>query len=109
MLGVSATTLRRWDTQGHLRPAFRTFGGHRKYKITLLLEITGQIKKNNDETNSQKVQKVQVVSYAKVSSSKQRHDLQRQLQHLESFANSRHWLLLKSYKDIGSDINDKRS
>jgi len=108
MLGVSATTLRRWDTRAYLKPAFRTFGGHRRYKMTTLLEITGQIKKNGSEIKTHQTQKVQVVSYARVSSSKQRHDLHRQLQHLESFANSQDWHLVKSYKDIGSGINDKR-
>jgi len=34
--------------------------------------------------------------------------LHRQLQHLESFVNSKDWHLLKSYKDVGSGINDKR-
>ena len=30
MLGVSATTFRRWDVSEQLKPAFRTIGGHRK-------------------------------------------------------------------------------
>jgi len=108
MLGVSATTLRRWDTRDYLKSAFRTFGRHRRYKITTLLDITGQIKNNDHENKTHQIQKVQVVSYARVSSSKQRHDLHRQLRHLESFVNSHHWHLLKSYKDVGSGINDKR-
>lgn len=108
MLGISATTLRRWDASGHLKPAFRTFGRHRRYKITTILEITGQLQPQNNENRSHHQQKVQVVSYARVSSSKQRHDLERQLQHLESYVNAQHWHLLKSYKDIGSGINDKR-
>ena len=108
MPGVSATTLRRWDTIAYLKPAFRTFGGHRRYKITALLEMTGQINNNNHKIKDHPAQKVQVVSYARVSSSKQRHDLHRQLLHLESFVNSQDWHLLKSYKDVGSGINDKR-
>ncbi len=107
MLGVSATTLRRWDASGHLKPAFRTFGGHRRYKMVTLLEITGQMQQQASENRSHQPQKVQVVSYARVSSSKQRHDLQRQLQHLESYVDSQGWHLLKSYKDVGSGINDK--
>lgn len=108
MLGVSATTLRRWDASGHLKPAFRTFGRHRRYKITTILEITGQLPIQNNEDTSHHPQKVQVVSYARVSGSKQRHDLQRQLQHLQSYVDSKGWHLLKSYKDVGSGINDKR-
>ena len=108
MLGVSATTLRRWDASGHLKSAFRTFGGHRRYKMATLLEITGQMQQQASENRSHQPQKVQVVSYARVSSSKQRHDLQRQLQHLENYVDSQGWHLLKSYKDVGSGINDKR-
>ena len=67
MSGVSATTLRPWDTRGDLKPAFRTFGGHRRYKITALLEITGQINNDGHENKTRQVQKVQVVSYARVS------------------------------------------
>jgi len=67
MLGVSATTLRRWDTRDYLKLAFRTFGGHRRYKITTLLEITGQINNDGHENKTRQVQKVQVVSYARVS------------------------------------------
>ena len=110
MLGVSATTLRPWHTRDYLKPAFKTFGGHRRYKITTLLDITGQIKNSDNENKTHQIQQVQVVSYARVSlfKSKQRHDLHRQLRHLESFVNSQHWHLLKSYKDVGSGINDKR-
>ena len=107
MLGVSATTLRRWDASSYLKPAFRTFGGHRRYQITTLLELTGQINDHGYENTARQAQKVQVVSYARVSSSQQRYDQQRQLQHLESFVVSQHWHLLKSYKDVGSVINDK--
>ena len=76
--------------------------------MTTLLEITGQINNDGIENISRQAQKVQVVSYARVSSSKQRHDLQRQLQHMESFVDSQDWHLLKSYKHLGSGINDKR-
>jgi len=31
MLGVSTKTLRRWDTAGKMKPAFRTAGNHRRY------------------------------------------------------------------------------
>ena len=36
MLGVSLNTLRRWDTNGYLRPAMRTAGDQRRYSVTQL-------------------------------------------------------------------------
>ncbi len=31
-LGVSISTLRRWEKEGRLAPANRTLGGHRRYE-----------------------------------------------------------------------------
>lgn len=38
-LGVSVVTLRRWDKAGHLKPAWRTAGGHRRYDLADLAGI----------------------------------------------------------------------
>ena len=39
LLGVSITTLRRWDKSGSLKPSFITPGGHRRYAIADLEAI----------------------------------------------------------------------
>jgi DNA-binding transcriptional MerR regulator len=39
ILGVSITTLRRWDREGKLKPNFRTFGGHRRYHLNEILSL----------------------------------------------------------------------
>jgi len=31
LIGVSPSTLRLWERNGRLKPAYRTFGGHRRY------------------------------------------------------------------------------
>ena len=45
IMGVSTTTMRRWDKEKKLSPAFRTKGGHRRYQITTLLKETNQTTK----------------------------------------------------------------
>lgn len=37
MIGVSISTLRRWDNKGYLQSNFITEGGHRRYRLS---EIT---------------------------------------------------------------------
>jgi len=108
IMGVSATTMRRWDKEKKLLPTFRTRGGHKQYKITTLLKETKQTtkKRNNRQTNDDN--RLPVVIYSRVSSSKQRKDLQRQEEHLESFVEKQHWQLVKKYQDIGSRLNDQR-
>ncbi len=34
ILGISISTLRRWELSGKLVSSFRTFGNHRRYKLT---------------------------------------------------------------------------
>ena len=62
--GVSIETLRNWEEKGILVPE-RTEGGHRRYKLTDLVEVDAQ---------SQKV----TIAYARVSSHDQKSDLERQ-------------------------------
>ena len=33
LLGVSVSTLRRWECEGKLLPAYRTVGSHRRYLL----------------------------------------------------------------------------
>ena len=66
-LGVSEKTLRNWDEQGKIR-TIRTPSGHRRYDIE---SITG---KENRAS----------IIYARVSSHKQRGDLNRQADYLQS-------------------------
>ncbi len=62
--GVSIDTLRLWEEKGILIPE-RTNGGHRRYKMSQLVETT--------ESSNKKT-----IAYARVSSHDQKSDLERQ-------------------------------
>ena len=74
LIGVSISTMRRWESENYLLPNFRTLGGHRRYcKRHLKESFLG--KDYNDRIN---------VGYARVSSHDQKDDLQRQANSLSS-------------------------
>ena len=68
LIGVSISTLRRWESENYLCPDFRIIGGHRRYcKRHLKESFLG--KDYNDRINE---------GYARVSSHDQKEDLKRQ-------------------------------
>ena len=74
LIGVSISTMRRWESENYLLPNFRTLGRHRRYcKRHLKESFLG--KDYNDRIN---------VGYARVSSHDQKDDLQRQANTLSS-------------------------
>jgi putative resolvase len=70
LLGVSVVTMRRWDKNDVITPAYRTAGNHRRYRLSDIRRLRG-------ETVAQKV-----IGYARVSSHDQKADLVRQSQRL---------------------------
>ena len=108
MVGVSPSTLRRWDKDKNLSACFRTIGGHRRYSLKKLLTFSKQIPEITKPSTQKKAPPTRVVTYARVSSSKQRTDLTRQVAHLNAFIEHHDWQLVKSYQDIGSGLNDRR-
>jgi putative resolvase len=50
----------------------------------------------------------QVAVYARVSSSDQKNDLDRQVSRLVMFANSQKWVVAETIMEIGSALNDRR-
>ncbi len=93
LIGVSISTLRRWEQDDYLYPESRTPGGHRRYKLSHIKEIfLGE--KSTDRIN---------LAYARVSSSDQRSDLQRQADLLEDQLRSEK-LPYKVIKDLGSGL-----
>ncbi len=103
-MGVSTSTLRGWDRKKQLKADYRTEGGHRRYNINKLMQKVGKLAAKKEE----KDKKVRVVTYARVSSSKQRKDLQRQIEHLEAYVHKQGWKIIKQYADVGSGLSDKR-
>lgn len=60
--------------------------------------------KNNDLSASSE----EVVGYIRVSASKQKGDLQRQREQIETYCLEHNWQLQAIYQDIASGINDRR-
>jgi len=97
ILGVCVTTLRIWNKEKRLVPAFRTKGGHRRY---LLKDILNLIHKNKTEKRIN-------VGYARVSSHDQKEDLKRQTKTLEKeleVQNNSYQII----EDLGSGLNFKK-
>jgi len=93
VLGVSISTLRRWEKEGRIKPDARTRGGQRRYKLSsILTHIKGDT--NNRIT----------IAYARVSSDDQKEDLERQEKVLEMYCASKGWDF-EIISDLGSGIN----
>ena len=94
-VGLSISTLRNWDSDGKLKPAYVTSGGHRYYSEEQVNRLIG-LKLDKQEKIT--------IGYARVSSHKQKDDLKRQIENLKMY------MIAKGYsfeiiEDIGSGIN----
>ena len=95
ILGVTAQTLRNWDKEGKLKPAYVKSNGYRYYSEESILAYT-QERKTKKNLN--------VIGYARVSSKKQSDDLERQVNNLEEYLSSK-YDSFEIVTDIGSGIN----
>lgn len=94
LLGVSVQALRNWEMEGKIMPSHRTPGGQRMYDLAELLGV-------NDLSYP-------TIAYARVSSSDQKEDLDRQHAVLEAFCNKNGWQT-EIIRDLGSGMNyDKK-
>ncbi|WP_448506626.1 IS607 family transposase [Immundisolibacter sp.] len=93
-LGVSITTLRRWEASGKLT-ADHTAGGHRRYDLAKLKPELFRA-----EADAQR----RTVAYARVSSHDQKDDLERQKQVLELYCARQGWTF-EVIADLGSGMN----
>ena len=98
MMGVSISTLRRWDHQGTFTSEWRTTGGHRRYSLTKIKEFLGDI------INSSKRK---IVAYARVSSHDQKDDLKRQIKKLDQHC-QKETANYEVIDDLGSGMNYKK-
>lgn len=94
-LGVSVSTLRRWDSEGILKPAKVTDGGTRYYS-----EEQEHTYFNRKVVEPSKV----IVGYCRVSSAKQKDDLERQIENVKTYMYARGYSF-ELITDIGSGIN----
>ena len=94
VLGVSITTLRRWEASGKL-VAEHTAGGHRRYDLS---KLRPELFRAADRANRK------TVAYARVSSHDQKADLDRQKQVLELYCARQGWTF-EVVADLGSGMN----
>ena len=95
ILGVTAQTLRNWDKEGKLKPAYTKSNGYRYYSEEDVLSYT----KERDTKKERKL-----VGYVRVSNKTQEDDLNRQKENLESYLKQTN----QEYEivsDIGSGID----
>lgn len=97
-LGVSISTLRRWEKTSKLLPSFKTCGCHRRYDLNELKNFIGE-KSNSDHKK--------VIAYARVSSNDQKEDLKRQVTRLENHLKSE-LRPTQIIDDLGSGMNYKK-
>lgn len=95
LIGKTEQTLRNWDKNNILKPAYVAPSGFRYYSDEQLNRILGINKV---------VKPKKVIGYCRVSSQKQKDDLKRQIQYV------REYMIAKGYQfeiitDIGSGIN----
>ena len=93
VLGVSITTLRRWEVEGKIMPE-RTVSGHRRYDLTKL----------KPEMFYEAATTRRTIAYARVSSHDQKADLERQKQVLELYCARQGWKF-EVLADLGSGMN----
>ena len=95
-LGVSKSTLRRWEDEGKIT-SYRTEGNHRRYdKYELLSFKNNNFKNNNDNKYT--------LAYCRVSSNDQKEDLERQVENVTTYCIAKGYSF-KVITDIGSGLN----
>lgn len=92
-LGVSITTLRRWEAEGKLVPV-HTAGKHRRYDLAKLKPELFRLEPDERRT----------IAYARVSGHDQKDDLERQKQVLELYCARQGWTF-EVVADLGSGMN----
>jgi putative resolvase len=92
-LGIAIGTLRRWEVEGRIK-AERTPGGHRRYDLDKLSRLIPY------SVGKKRI----TIAYARVSTSDQKKDLNRQIQLLENYCTAKGWNY-ELMQDLGSGLN----
>lgn len=95
LLGVTTRTIQRWDKEGKIR-VIRTIGGRRRIPESEIKRILG--------LREERI----VIGYARVSSSTQKDDLERQRQAILSYASEKGYGNVQVLADVGSGLNENR-
>ena len=105
ILGVSAQTLRNWDKKGKLHPHHTSSNGYRYYSHEQLNQVMN-VKPNLDRI---------VISYCRVSSNKQKDELERQIENMKLYLTAqgkranKARKLVKELIDDGGEEDDKNN
>lgn len=97
ILGVSKSTMRRWEAEGRLNPE-RTPGGHRRYRSEELTQMAMHPLPKTDRVT---------IAYARVSSHDQKADLERQAILLSECCTKNGWTH-EVIRDLGSGMNYRK-
>jgi putative resolvase len=95
LLGVTTRTIQRWDKAGKIR-VVRTIGGRRRIPESEIKRILA--------INEERI----IIGYARVSSSKQKDDLEIQKQLIQDYAKDKGYGNIQVLSDVGSGINENR-
>lgn len=90
LLGTTPRTLRQWEETGELLPARKTRGGTRYYLMSDLLGAANE--------------SAPTIGYARVSGQRQKDDLTRQVEMLETYGAAKGWRM-EVISDLGSGMN----
>lgn len=93
-LGVTAQTLRNWDRNGKLHPHHTTSNGYRYYSHEQLNQVL------NIKPDIERI----TIGYCRVSSNKQKDDLERQIENVKTYLTAQ-GKPFEIISDIGSGIN----
>lgn len=105
ILGVSAQTLRNWDKKGKLHPHHTSSNGYRYYSHEQLNQVMN-VKPNLDRI---------VIGYCRVSSNKQKDELERQIENMKLYLTAqgkranKARKLVKELIDDGGEEDDKNN
>jgi len=99
LIGVTTTTLRRWEENKSFIPHHRTICGHRRYELKCVLNLL----KKGEQTKEKKI-----VCYSRVSAHSQKDDLSRQTKLLEEYVENICYKNTLTINDIGSGLNFKK-
>jgi predicted site-specific integrase-resolvase len=93
------STLRHWANKGHLRVR-RTPGGRRFYYVPDLKKLFVTIKDNQNQKASDKNLEREIIGYVRVSSDKERPNLDRQIEYIRGY-----YPEIQIYSDVGSGLD----
>lgn len=98
IVGKNPQTLRNWDKNGHLKPHHTGQSGYRYYSEDQIKQVLN-IKTSRNKT---------IIGYCRVSSSKQKDDLGRQIENMQMYLSAQ-GKPFRIISDIGSGINYSKS